>query len=118
MESLKREKPTPFERYRRTKGGWAARARKGGRSVLSVSLHAFTCGMVTAEFGRLMEGGEGDITIATPRGRVLFDTGPHPDCRRDPEGGLGCGLAPCSRSALLRARGSERGSQRSAATRR
>jgi N-acyl homoserine lactone hydrolase len=59
-------------------------------------LYAFTCGTVTGEFGRLMEGGEGDITVPVPvfliehpKGRALFDTGLHPDCRGDPAGRLG-----------------------------
>ena len=33
---------------------------------MSVKLYAFTCGTVTGEFGRLMEGGEGDITLPIP----------------------------------------------------
>jgi len=60
------------------------------------ALYAFTCGTVTGEFGRLMEGGEGDITVPVPvfliehpKGRALFDTGLHPDCRSDPAVRLG-----------------------------
>ena len=67
---------------------------------MSVRLFAFTCGTVTGEFARLMEGGEGDITmpvpmflIEHPKGRALFDTGLHPDCHHDPEGRLGTRLA-------------------------
>jgi N-acyl homoserine lactone hydrolase len=63
-------------------------------------LFAFTCGTVTGEFGRLMEGGEGDITVPVPvfliehpKGRALFDTGLHPDCRHDPAARLGERLA-------------------------
>jgi glyoxylase-like metal-dependent hydrolase (beta-lactamase superfamily II) len=63
---------------------------------MSIKLFAFTCGTVTGEFGRLMEGGEGDITVPVPvfliehpKGRALFDTGLHPDCRHDPAGRLG-----------------------------
>jgi hypothetical protein len=37
-----------------------------GVSVMSVKLYAFTCGWLTGEFGRLMEGGEGDITVPAP----------------------------------------------------
>ena len=58
---------------------------------MTLKLYAFTCGTVTGEFGRLMEGGEGDITlpipvylIEHPKGRALFDTGLHPDCQHDP----------------------------------
>jgi N-acyl homoserine lactone hydrolase len=67
---------------------------------MSVQLFAFTCGTVTGEFGRLMEGGEGDITmpvpvflIEHPKGRALFDTGLHPDCQHDSEERLGARLA-------------------------
>jgi len=68
--------------------------------VTAIKLYAFTCGTVTGEFGRLMEGGEGDITlpipvffIEHPKGRAVFDTGLHPDCRHDPVGRLGTRLA-------------------------
>jgi N-acyl homoserine lactone hydrolase len=67
---------------------------------MTVKLYAFTCGTVTGEFARLMEGGEGDIAVPVPvfliehsRGRALFDTGLHPDCRHDPAGRLGPRLA-------------------------
>ena len=63
---------------------------------MTLKLYAFTCGTVTGEFGRLMEGGEGDITVPIPvfliehpKGRALFDTGLHPDCQRDPVERLG-----------------------------
>ena len=67
---------------------------------MTVRLYAFTCGKLTGEFGRLMEGGEGDITVPIPafliehpRGQVLFDTGMHPDCQHDAVGRLGTRLA-------------------------
>ena len=67
---------------------------------MTVKLFAFTCGTVTGEFARLMEGGEGDITVPVPvfliehpKGRALFDTGLHPDCQHDPFGRLGERLA-------------------------
>src|SRR6202048_1716688 len=67
---------------------------------MSVKLYAFTCGTVTGEFAHLMDGGEGDITVPIPvfliehpKGRVLFDTGLHPDCQHDPAGRLGPRLA-------------------------
>ncbi len=67
---------------------------------MSVKLYAFTCGRLTGEYAHLMEGGEGDITVPVPvyliehdKGRVLFDTGLHPDCRHDPAGRLGARLA-------------------------
>jgi glyoxylase-like metal-dependent hydrolase (beta-lactamase superfamily II) len=66
---------------------------------MTITLYAFTCGTVTGEFGRLMEGGEGDITVPVPvflvehpKGRALFDTGLHPDCQHDPAGRLGARL--------------------------
>ena len=68
--------------------------------MTTIKLYAFTCGTVTGEFGRLMEGSEGDITlpipvflIEHPKGRALFDTGLHPDCQHDPAERLGARLA-------------------------
>jgi N-acyl homoserine lactone hydrolase len=67
---------------------------------MTVKLYAMTCGHVTGSFARLMEGGEGDITLPIPtyliehdKGSVLFDTGMHPDCQRDPEKRVGARLA-------------------------
>jgi N-acyl homoserine lactone hydrolase len=67
---------------------------------MTINLYAFTCGTVTGEFAHLMEGGEGDITVPIPfflvehpKGRVLFDTGLHPDCQHDPARRLGPRLA-------------------------
>lgn len=63
---------------------------------MSIALYAFTCGLLEGEFGRVMEGGEGRIAmpvpvflIEHPKGRVLFDSGLHPDCQHDPVGRLG-----------------------------
>ncbi|HEY1794493.1 MAG TPA: N-acyl homoserine lactonase family protein [Stellaceae bacterium] len=63
---------------------------------MSVQLHAFTCGTVTGEFGRLMEGGEGDVTVPIPvfliehpKGTAVFDSGLHPDCQHDAPTRLG-----------------------------
>jgi glyoxylase-like metal-dependent hydrolase (beta-lactamase superfamily II) len=63
---------------------------------MSLSLYALTCGHIEGEFGRLMEGGEGKITVPIPvfliehpKGRALFDTGLHPDCQHDAAGRLG-----------------------------
>jgi N-acyl homoserine lactone hydrolase len=63
---------------------------------MSVKLYAFTCGRLTSEFARLMEGGEGHITVPVPvyliehpKGRALFDTGLHPDCQHDAASRLG-----------------------------
>jgi N-acyl homoserine lactone hydrolase len=67
---------------------------------MSLRLFALTCGSVTGEFARLMAGGEGEITLPVPvfliehpKGRALFDTGLHPDCRNDPAARLGSRLA-------------------------
>jgi len=74
---------------------------------MAIRLFAFTCGTVTGEFARLMEGGAGDITmpvpvflIEHPKGRALFDTGLHPDCRHDAAVRLGPRLAALFRIAL------------------
>jgi N-acyl homoserine lactone hydrolase len=63
---------------------------------MSVTLHAFTCGTVTGAFGRLMEGGEGEVTVPVPvfliehpKGTAVFDTGLHPDCQHDSATRLG-----------------------------
>jgi len=63
---------------------------------VTLNVYALTCGTVTGEFGRLMEGGEGEITLPVPvfliehpKGTAVFDTGLHPDCQHDPAGRLG-----------------------------
>jgi len=63
---------------------------------VTLNVYALTCGTVTGEFGRLMEGGEGEITLPVPvfliehpKGTAVFDTGLHPDCQNDPAGRLG-----------------------------
>ena len=63
---------------------------------MSIRLHAFTCGTVTGDFGRLMEGGEGEVTVPVPvfliehpKGTAVFDTGLHPDCQHDAAARLG-----------------------------
>ena len=74
---------------------------------MTIKLYAFTCGTVTGESGRLMEGGEGDITlpipvylIEHPKGRALFDTGLHPDCQHSPAERLGTRLTELFRIAF------------------
>ena len=66
---------------------------------MTISLYAFTCGTVTGEFARLMEGGEGDITVPIPvfliehpKGTALFDTGLHPIASTMPLDGSARGL--------------------------
>ena len=64
-----------------------------------MKLFAMTCGRLTGDLGRLMEGGEGlvDLPIPAyliehPKGTVLFDTGLHPDCQHDPAARVGARL--------------------------
>ena len=64
---------------------------------MSVSLHAFTTGWLTTERSGLIEqGGPGRVRIPVvsyliehPRGRVVFDTGMHPELRGDPRDRIG-----------------------------
>src|SRR5215470_1094475 len=63
---------------------------------MSIKLFALTCGHLTGDLGRLMEGGEGRarlpipaFLIEHPKGRALFDTGMHPDCQQDPVARVG-----------------------------
>jgi N-acyl homoserine lactone hydrolase len=63
---------------------------------MAVRLFAFTCGSLEGDLGRLIEGGEGRVRlpipaylIEHPKGTMLFDTGMHPDCQRDPSGRVG-----------------------------
>jgi N-acyl homoserine lactone hydrolase len=63
---------------------------------MTAKLYAMTCGRLTGELSRLMEGGEGQATlpipaflIEHPKGRALFDTGMHPQCRTDAGGRMG-----------------------------
>ena len=67
---------------------------------MSLAVYALTCGHVTGDLGRLMEGGEGRIRlpipaylIEHPKGTALFDTGMHPDCQHDPAGRVGARTA-------------------------
>ena len=63
---------------------------------MTVKLHAFTCGIITGPLGHMMVGETGDVTfpvpaylIEHPKGRLLFDTGLHPDLRHEPERRIG-----------------------------
>ncbi len=63
---------------------------------MSISAFAFTCGQLEGSFDRVMDGAQGMVTmpvpvflIEHPKGRMLFDTGIHPDCQHDPVGRLG-----------------------------
>ncbi len=66
---------------------------------MTVTLRAFTTGWLTTDRAGLIEGGEGDARIPVlsylvehPKGRVVFDTGLHPEVRTAAEQRLG-GLA-------------------------
>ena len=63
---------------------------------MGVKLYAMTCGRLSGALANLMEGGDGEVTlpipsylIEHPKGTVLFDSGMHPDCQRDPAGRAG-----------------------------
>ena len=63
---------------------------------MTATLYAMTCGRLGGRMKDLIEGGEGsaDLPIPSyliehPKGRVLFDTGMHPQCRCDAAGRLG-----------------------------
>ena len=67
---------------------------------MSIKLYAMTCGWLTGDLDRLMEGGEGKAKlpipaylIEHPRGTALFDTGMHPACQHDPAGRVGPRIA-------------------------
>jgi N-acyl homoserine lactone hydrolase len=83
----------------RSLSGWATTP-LGAEQQMTIKLYAFTCGTLMGEFARLMEGGEGEITVPIPvfliehpKSRILFDTGLHPDCQHDPPGRLGTQMA-------------------------
>jgi N-acyl homoserine lactone hydrolase len=59
-------------------------------------LLAFTCGWLTGDLGGFLAGEAGKIRVPVPcylidhpRGKVLFDSGLHPDTQTDPAGRLG-----------------------------
>jgi N-acyl homoserine lactone hydrolase len=63
---------------------------------MGIKLYAMTCGHLTGDLGRLMEGGAGRITlpipaylIEHPKGMALFDSGMHPDCQNNPAARVG-----------------------------
>ncbi len=66
---------------------------------MTVTIRAFTTGWLTTDRAGLIDGGEGDARIPVlsyliehPKGRVVFDTGLHPEVRTSAEDRLG-GLA-------------------------
>ena len=63
---------------------------------MSVRVFAFTCGVLRAPLAMFIEGGEGEVAVPVPgflvdhpAGKLLFDTGMHPEARSDPKGRLG-----------------------------
>ncbi len=66
---------------------------------MPIRLRAFACGFLTADRGLFLEGESGSLRIPVPayliehpKGRVVFDTGLHPELSHDPKGRIG-GLA-------------------------
>lgn len=65
-------------------------------SASEIRLLAFTCGWLTGPLGGFLEGEHGRLRVPVPcylvehpRGRLVFDTGMHPDTQRDPAQRLG-----------------------------
>src|SRR6266478_3221184 len=63
---------------------------------MTARLYALTCGRLVGRLKDMIEGEDGQVAlpipsylIEHPKGRVLFDTGMHPDCQSDPAGRLG-----------------------------
>jgi N-acyl homoserine lactone hydrolase len=63
---------------------------------MSVKLYAMTCGWLSADTKMFLAGEEGKIKVPIPayliehpKGRVLFDSGMHPDVQTDPHGRIG-----------------------------
>ena len=63
---------------------------------MTIRLRAFACGFLTADRGLFLEGESGPLRVPVPayliehpKGRVVFDTGLHPDVQVDAEARLG-----------------------------
>ncbi|HZR85074.1 MAG TPA: N-acyl homoserine lactonase family protein [Candidatus Binatia bacterium] len=63
---------------------------------MEIRLRAMTCGWLTGSLAGFLEGEHGTIKVPVPayliehpRGKIVFDTGMHPDAQRDPAGRLG-----------------------------
>ena len=63
---------------------------------MTVKLYAMTCGRLVGRLKDMIEGEDGPVTlpipsylIEHPKGRALFDTGMHPQCRTDAAGRMG-----------------------------
>lgn len=70
--------------------------RRATRKDGTVRLYAMTCGWLTADISMMLGRAKGRIRfpipvylIEHPKGRVLFDTGMHPDSQHDPFGRIG-----------------------------
>ena len=67
---------------------------------MPAELYALSCGRLTGRLKDLIEGEDGAVTlpipsylIEHPKGRVLFDSGMHPQCRHDAAARLGARVA-------------------------
>ena len=63
---------------------------------MTAKLYAMTCGRLVGRLKDMIEGEDGSVSlpipsylIEHPKGRALFDTGMHPQCRTDAAGRLG-----------------------------
>ena len=63
---------------------------------MTAKLYAMTCGRLVGRLKDMIEGEDGPVSlpipsylIEHPKGRALFDTGMHPQCRTDAAGRLG-----------------------------
>jgi glyoxylase-like metal-dependent hydrolase (beta-lactamase superfamily II) len=67
---------------------------------MTLKLYAMTCGWISGDISNFLAGEKGRISIPVPsylidhpKGRVLFDTGMHPDTQTDLRGRVGDSLA-------------------------
>jgi N-acyl homoserine lactone hydrolase len=63
---------------------------------MTVRLYAMTCGSLRGRLKDMIEGEEGEVSLPIPsyliehaKGRALYDTGMHPQCRADAAGRMG-----------------------------
>ena len=91
-----------WESLSRGGGRRAAGHRRGGRPS-GLRLYAMTCGWLSSRLDMMLAGREGSIhfpvpayLIEHPKGRVLFDTGIHPEAMHDARGRFG-DLVDCFR---------------------
>lgn len=78
-----------------SKNARAGTGRSAGKST-GLRLYAMTCGWLSSDLGMMLAGREGTIRfpipaylIEHPKGRVLFDTGLHPQSMHDAHGRIG-----------------------------